>query len=164
MPIELDGATVKAGFSDMARRAVSEDSASMKSVQKIPCHHFSSGFSVPIGHLGVRLNEIAEKVGLAPDSWEEHGLGRAVGMFIQLSSGRIVLLRELEHAVKYLGAPGPTIDADPTDVIAVGIEALLDEVVDSLALSRDAIHWSAGAEGERNAARMLHTLRSNMTD
>jgi hypothetical protein len=97
----------------------------------------------PIADLRVRVGDIAQRLGLTIMSWEEDGLGPANGVLIRLTSGRVILLREQEHAIKHLAAEGPCVETDVGDVAAFGVEALMAEVLDALGLPRDAVAWIA---------------------
>ena len=114
-------------------------------VEKVTDYKFTS-YDVPIVELRVRVSTIADQFGLTLDYWDEDGLGPACGMFIRLPSGLIVLLVELEHAVRHLGAAGPIIHAAATEVVEFGIEPLVSETLEGLKLGRDVIGWIAPQE------------------
>jgi hypothetical protein len=103
---------------------------------------------------------IAGRLGAEPERWEEDGLGQAIGMFVQLPSGRVILIREVERAPKYLGAEGPTILADVGDLALVGSESMFTEVLQALELSDESVKWRVGHEAQRDAVEMLRALRS----
>ncbi len=86
------------------------------------------------------------RLGLTVQAWDEDGLGPTRGMLIRLSSGTVVLMRELEHAIKHLGAKGPEFDVDASDAVTAGVEPLVSEILDSLGLTRDAVVWMADTE------------------
>jgi hypothetical protein len=109
----------------------------------------------PIVSLAVNVATLAGRFGFTIDHWDEDGLGRASGMLLRLSSGRVVLVCELEHAVKRLGAKGPTIHVEASHLAQYGVEPLVDEVLDALELSREATDWIAPAESQASAAEVL---------
>jgi hypothetical protein len=105
----------------------------------------------PIADLRVRAGEIAQRFGFNLETWEEEGLGPANGMLIRLPSGRVMLLREQEHAIKHHGAEGPCVEADLGDVAALGSEVLMAEVLEALELPRDVVARIAGEDAQRAA-------------
>lgn len=111
-------------------------------VTQLADYRFSSP-EIPILTVSVRGHEIAKRVGLTEETWEEDGLGPARGAIIRLPSGTVVLMRELDHAIERMGEKGPHFEAGVSDVVAVGLEALVSEILHSLALTRDAIAWMA---------------------
>src|SRR5262245_13661908 len=113
----------------------------MDRIAQIFDHKFPSGFDLPIAVISTSLDEIASRFELKPESWDEAGLGPARGVFIGLPSGKVVLILELEHAIKRLGACGPQVLADGADVAVIGVGALLDEMVHALDLPDDAVAW-----------------------
>ena len=119
-----------------------------------------SGADMAIAGLSVRLSRLAEAAKLNLCSWEEDGLGPVHGALCRLPSGRVVLLREVEHAVEHLGASGPDIHADLQEVATEGIKPILSELLAALKLSTDAVAWSQGADVRESAAEILgHTHR-----
>jgi hypothetical protein len=126
-------------------------------VVQIPDYRFSST-DWPIVRLVVNVATLASRFGFSIDHWQEGGLGSASGMLLSLASGRVVLLRELEHAVRYLGAKGPTIHVEASHLAQYGVEPLVNEVLDALELSRDATDWIAPVEAQAGAADLLARL------
>jgi hypothetical protein len=114
--------------------------------QVSPKYRWPSGLSMPIAVLTVRLDDIATRFGMELVSWFEGGLGPARGVAICLPSGRIVLIKELEQAIKHLGVPGPHLLADGADIVSFGVSALVDEVISALGLSRSAVAWEASED------------------
>jgi hypothetical protein len=124
-----------------------------KAVQ-IADYRFSST-DWPVVRLVVNVATLASRFGFTIDHWEEDGLGPASGMLLRLASGRVVLVCELEHAVKHLGARGPTIHVDASHLAQDGVEPLVNEVLDALELSRDATDWIAPVDAQASAADLL---------
>ena len=79
---------------------------------------------VPLGGLTVRINDLAARLGLPLQMWDVDGLGPARGFGGRLPSGWVVLLEELENAVKYHGAKGPSVYVDAAVLGAIGAEPL----------------------------------------
>jgi hypothetical protein len=114
----------------------------------------------PFVSLDVRVTEIADRAGLRVETWEEDGLGPASGMFVKLPSGTVVLLRELEHLVEHRGARGPTVYTTADKVVASTVESLVAEVLESLALPKDTISWTADESVREYAAAMVEHWQS----
>lgn len=131
-----------------------------KAVQ-IADYRFSST-DWPIVSLIVDVATIADRFGFTIDHWVEDGLGPASGMLLKLSSGRVVVVCELEHAVKYHGAKGPTILVEASHLAQYGVEPLVNEVLDALELSREAIDSIAPVEAQSIAADLLGKWTKNM--
>jgi hypothetical protein len=126
----------------------------MNVISQVSEYRFTSP-DLPIISLRVRIAEIAERFGLTVETWEEDGLGPACGMFLKFPSGRVMLLRELEHAVEHLGQKGPTVYVGASEVAAVGVEPLVTEVQESLGLKNDAVAWVASNDIRGAAAQIL---------
>ena len=109
----------------------------------------------PIVSLVVNVATLADRFGFTIDHWQEDGLGPAHGMLLRLSSGRVALVSELEHAVKHLGAKGPTIHVEASHLAQYGVEPLVNEVLDALELSREETDWIAPVESQASAADVL---------
>jgi hypothetical protein len=67
--------------------------------------------------------------------WDVDGLGPARGFGGRLPSGWVVLLEELENAVKYHGAKGPSVYVDAAVLGAIGAEPLVSELQEALGLT-----------------------------
>jgi len=128
----------------------------MKEVSQLSEYQFPSP-EMAIASLRVPLDQIAERSGLTVETWEEHGLGRARGMFVQFSSGRVALLRELEHAIKHLGQEGPTIYVDAV-AVASGVERLVAEILEGLGLPNSAVADIAPSDSRDVAAQLLTAM------
>ena len=89
--------------------------------------------------LSIRMEALAQRLGIKVDVWEEEGLGEAKGCFLQLGSGRIIMLREIDKTIKMFGEKGPTVIVDGADLAQNGWEGIVEEVMDSLGLSREDI-------------------------
>ena len=126
----------------------------MSAIEKVFGHRFANG-TWDIAALTVSLDDIVTRFSMEPESWVEGGLGPARGVLIRLPSGRVVLIRELEHAIKHLGVPGPDLVVDGADVVSFGVSALVDEVISALGLSQNAVAWKASEDIRQRVAQML---------
>jgi hypothetical protein len=90
----------------------------------------------PLAALGVRVDALAGRLGLSVHDWNVDGLGPARGYGGRLPSGRVILLEELQLAVKHHGAQGPIVYVDAAELAAVGPELLVGELLAALGLSR----------------------------
>jgi hypothetical protein len=86
-----------------------------------------------IGSLSVEIDDIAERYSLRLERWEEDGLGWTSGFVVEAESGRVFLLLARD-ALRNRG-PQSEVIAEGRDIIALGVDALLDELVASLSLS-----------------------------
>lgn len=127
----------------------------MSTIEKIFGHRFPSGSAWPIAVLTVNLDDILARFRMGPENWVEDGLGPARGVVIRLPSGRVVLIRELEHAINHLGASGPDLSVDGADVVSAGVSALVGEVVSALGLSESAVAWKASEDIRQSVAQTL---------
>lgn len=98
-------------------------------------HKFPSGIDEALVMLSLPMSEIAPRVGLSVEVWEEDGLGTARGCWVPIRDGMFVLLRELDHAREHHGATGPVVWVDSGDAIAKGFDELLKSTLDALSLS-----------------------------
>jgi hypothetical protein len=135
----------------------------MTQITQILEHRFPSGADWDIAGLSVSLDDLAARLGIELQGWDEDGLGAARGTFIRLPSGRIVLIRELAHVAKHLGWRGTDIVADAGDLVALGVGPLIDEVVSVFGLSDGVIAWAAGEDARRSAAEVLQAWRVRQT-
>ena len=138
----------------MSGAAVQAMGLSMNAIRQVSEYRFPN-IDFPVAILRASLDEIAERFGLKIEAWEESGLGPARGMFIGIPSGRIMLLRELEHAIKHLGEAGPTVSIEAGAMAALGVQPLIDEVLDGLGLSADAVAWRPSDDVRGHAAESL---------
>jgi hypothetical protein len=88
-----------------------------------------------IGSLSVEIEDIAERCSLRLERWEEDGLGWTSGFVVETESGRAFLLLARD-ALRNQGS-STEVFAEGRDIIALGVDALLDELVVSLSLSPD---------------------------
>jgi hypothetical protein len=119
--------------------------------------------AIPVARLAVQLDDLAVRLGTPVQKWVVDGLGPARGFTGRLPSGRVIGLADLEVATR-LWAVGPMVLVDATDLAAAGAEAIADEVVAGLGLSREHLAQVSGAdvrqEAEELIARMASTGRT----
>ena len=131
-------------------------------VSPIAGHHLPGG-DFPVAVLAVRVEDLARRLGLELQIWEEEGLGPATGALCRLPSGRLVALCEHAHAVEHLGAPGPDVVVNGADLLASGANALVAEILAAFDLPRSAVAWMMDGEGERFVAEALTHRRARNT-
>jgi len=129
-------------------------------VTQLPTYRFTSP-EFCLVTLRVRVSDIAERLHLAVDRWEEDGLGPASGMLIRLPSGTVVLVSELEHAIRHLKAEGPALWIGARELVERGVEPLVTEILEDLQLSRDQIDRVATDEDRETAADLLARVESS---
>jgi hypothetical protein len=105
----------------------------------------------PIMRFQVRISEIAQSRGFEIESWEEDGLGQAHGMLLRLPSGRVILVRELQHAIDHYREMGPHVHIDAAAIAEFGVEPLISEVLTSLDLPPQMVDWRAPSEQQQTA-------------
>jgi hypothetical protein len=115
--------------------------------------------AVPLAGLGIRVDDLAARLGLPVHTWDVEGLGPARGFGGRLPSGVLVLLEELQLAVRYQGARGPTVYVDAADLGAIGPDMLVGELLAALGLSRSDLVGIAGEAEQRRAAEMAAQVR-----
>lgn len=120
---------------------------------------FPSGMPWTIAVLTIRLDESAARFNMEPASWDDDGLGPTRGLLIRLPSGRIVLIQEQEYAIKHQGIPGFELVVDGGDMVSLGVDALLDEVLHAFGLSESAVYWKADEDSRQSAAQILAAWR-----
>jgi hypothetical protein len=111
-----------------------------------------------VARIGIGFDDLISGLGLAPEPWDEPGLGTVRGATIRLASGRIVALQELEHLRKSMGVLGTDIIADARDVLALGVEPLIDEAIAAFGLPKTTLAWSAGEDLRQIAADIIEFL------
>jgi len=126
----------------------------MASARYLGSHHFPT---LPqwIGTLNVRAESVAARMGFVLQSWDDEGLGEAVGFACQLPSGRIVLVEEHPYSIEQLGGTGVDISADLTEVARDGPAAILREALGCLGLSSADVSQVPDAEAQSIARETL---------
>lgn len=92
---------------------------------------------LPIGWLSVTMEEIAVRCSLRPERYNEPGIGWGNGVVVQTDSGRmfaLIAMDSLQERETQL-----EIIAEGKDILGLGVDVLLDEVVSSIGLSREQI-------------------------
>jgi hypothetical protein len=109
----------------------------------------------PFAGIGVRMDELASRLGVAVHTWRIDGLGPARGLGFRSTSGRLYLLQELEMAVRYRGATGPEVHVDAAELASVGVETLVNDVVAALGIARRDVVFVAGESVQQQAAALV---------
>lgn len=108
----------------------------------------------PVCTIDVPVAVLAERFGIPLAHWEEPGLGSASGFGCRLVSGLVLRLEEFTHARDHLGAKGPTIYVEATELIERGIQSTLASTLAGLDLSPQSVTWSQ-TESALPAARQV---------
>ena len=110
---------------------------------------------IPFAGLGLRMDDLASRLGVAVHTWDVDGLGPARGLGFRSVSGRVYLLQELELAVRYHGAPGPEVHVDAAELATFCPEALVHDVVATLGIARQNVPFVADKSVQQNAAALV---------
>lgn len=132
-------------------------------VQSISSHEWPSGSGVWLVYcIDLRVDALAAALSFGLQDWEEDGLGPARGAWLKLSTGRIILVYELAHAIEALGAKGPTVEVDALEGATLGLERLVSEIRSEVRLTADQIMPIAqNAESwQRDAAKLARLQRT----
>ena len=111
---------------------------------------------LPVCTVDVPVRVLAERFGIPLAHWEEPGLGGASGFGCRLASGLVLLLEELSHAREHLGAKGPTIYVEATELVERGIQSTLASTLAGLDLSPQSVTWSQTEAGLQAAREISH--------
>ena len=123
-------------------------------IEPITTHRWSTD-GYPFAVLGVRVDELARRLGVSLQEWNVDGIGPARGFGFRVPSGRVYLLEEVADSVRFYGARGPTVYVDAADLAGIGAERLVAEFVTELGLSRSEVTDIAGPAGEQRAAEIV---------
>jgi hypothetical protein len=126
----------------------------MTDVAQVYDHRFPNT-DLPIMRFQVRVSVIAQSRGFRVENWEEAGLGQACGMFLRLTSGRVVLLVEFQHLIEHHHEKGPTVYVDAGAVAEFSVGPLISEVLADLDLSRQTVDWVASSESQEIAIDLV---------
>jgi len=110
---------------------------------------------IPFAGLGLRMDDLASRLGVAVHTWDVDGLGPARCLGFRSVSGRVYLLQELELAVRYHGAPGPEVHVDAAELATFCPEALVHDVVATLGIARQNVPFVADKSVQQNAAALV---------
>jgi hypothetical protein len=135
----------------------------MARILAIDNHRWPSGAEFPLAGLSVRLSRIAEDQNLALTRWEEDGLGFATGAFCRLPTGRVILLRELDHLVEHFSPQGPEVLIDAGELAAEGVTKIIEEVIEQLGLGRESLSWIQDGDAQIAAQRIIDNWREYLT-
>lgn len=101
---------------------------------------FPSGFERNLATVDRRVSDLANRLGVKLERWEEDGLGWASG-FVWGPAQFPTLIVEQDHAVERNSRRATTIVVDGGEAARNGHRATLDRVVALLGLDQDAISW-----------------------
>ncbi|MGL9618037.1 hypothetical protein QRQ56_08560 [Bradyrhizobium sp. U531] len=124
-------------------------------ITQLPDDFRFSSFPMELCSLTVRVADLAGRFGFKLIHWDDQ-LGPATSMLVKLESGRDAALTEIKYAIEYHGMKGPVVEVEARDVAAVGVAALVEEVLAALRLSRADTDWIAPAENKARAIDLLH--------
>ena len=128
---------------------------SMNNPQQITEYAWRS-LDFPLCVIDVPVAELAERWGIALAHWDEPGLGAASGFACSVGgAGLVVLLEEFAHARESLGAPGPTLIVEATELLVHGIEGTLGTVLSHLGLSYSNVTWAQTETGLQFARQII---------
>lgn len=111
---------------------------------------------VPLCVIAVPAAELAERWGIALAHWDEPGLGPASGFICSAGpAGLVVLLEEFAHARENLGAPGPTLIVEASELLEHGVEGMLALILPHFGLSSRHVTWVQTEAGLQSARQIL---------
>jgi hypothetical protein len=110
---------------------------------------------IPFAGVGLRMDDLASRLGVALHTWHVDGLGPARGLGFRSASGPVYLLQELEMAVRYHGAPGPEVQVDAAELASLGAEALVEDVVVTLGIAPRDVVFVADKSVQQSAAALV---------
>lgn len=111
----------------------------LMALEQLLTHQWPSKHSIELFGLSICMNDLAGRLSVKVIEWEEDGCGPARGALVRLTSGRVVLLYELAHAIEHLGSKGASVDVDAAEAAALGFDILASEVRSELSLSNEEI-------------------------
>lgn len=131
--------------------------------EQVADHRFPSGLDWALAVLGVDIAELAGRLGVEIERWEEDGLGTARGFFLRLPSGRVILLQQMDY-VPESGVAGVTILVDGGEAVHECHADLLRDVLTGLRLDESVVRWQPDDIGEwsAGAARILDAVNARV--
>ena len=101
---------------------------------------FPSGLDWSLATITCRVDDLAARLGLEVECWEEDGLGPARGFaFGPSTSPTLISEQVFLVAANPMGATVITIDGG--EAVALGHSAMLDRALAMLGLDRDVVSW-----------------------
>lgn len=113
----------------------------------------------PFASLGIRVVDLALRLGVTTKQWDVDGLGRATGFGFRAASGRVYLLEEIDLSVKHGLVNGSTVYADAGELASNGGAVLAEEMITALGLAPTEVATVAGSAAERYAAELVEKIR-----
>ena len=117
---------------------------------------FPSGLDWSLATLTCRVDDLAARLGLEVECWEEDGLGPARGFALGPSTSPTLISEQVYLvAVNPMGATVITIDGG--EAVTMGHAAMLDRALAMLGLDREVVSWVPDdiAGWARGAAQLL---------
>ena len=121
-------------------------------VHQVRMPRFPSGLDWDLVRLNRRLSDIDGIAGFDIEQWTEDGLGPARGLCLELPSGRIIALMELDYLIERGQASGPDILVDGGEAAREGFAAIATDVLAALGLDDTAIAWQPDDIGAWSAS------------
>ena len=112
-----------------------------------------SGALYPVCTLYLPVAELAARVGLPLDTWEEDGMGDASGFCVQLASGPWVMVTEYAHS-RRLHKQGPALEVDATVLAQRGVAGALDLLQAEMKFGNEDVSW-VSPDGQMAAREWL---------
>jgi hypothetical protein len=114
-----------------------------------------SGDTFWLGVLGIRLPEIANRLGFPLRHYDEDGLGPTADLLLRLPTGTVVVLQEVEGEVMTGACRGPNLWVDVGDIVRLGGADIRAEFLRALNLGPEAMEFVPPAEHEALAYEAL---------
>ena len=118
-----------------------------------------SGALYPVCTLHLPVAELAARVGVPLDTWEEDGMGDASGFCAQLMSGPWVMVTEYAHSRKHHHV-GPALEVDATVLAQLGVAGALDALQAEMGFGNEDVSW-VSPDGQMAAREWLARKTKN---
>ena len=109
-------------------------------IEQLRDFRFPSGLDWDLATITCRAPELARRLGVELERWEEDGLGWATG-FALGPAETPVLIRELDGGLNGHPLYGTVVAIDGSEAAAMGHRATLDRVLALLGLDEAAVSW-----------------------
>jgi len=108
----------------------------------------------PLCELSISALELATLLGISLETWDEDGLGPALGFTCKLQSGLAILAQELEYVSEKAGAPRTTVLIESCELVELGVERALLDILSAFELSKERVTWFQSEAGLRSAIQL----------
>ena len=112
-----------------------------------------SGALYPVCTLHLPVAELAVRVGVPLDTWEEDGMGDASGFCAQLASGPWVMVTEYAHGRRH-HKQGPALEVDATVLAHLGVARALAMLQADMNFGNEDLSW-VSPDGQMAARECL---------